>query len=190
MYLAEIRGKLSKENENREDILTSNVFSFVQTAFSKVMVAYRAGLSYFHDGASLQEAPVPVISVRIRISEKKVGAPLSVFLNYKRGSKKITTRLPVIEVSLAGQSSLFPGEQSVEFFLEAHSPKGKVVGEAKPGGPVNPATRVIHLKPGETLQITLKMDLDYEGRFSVKALDPNTMAALGPAIDLETDYTV
>ena len=29
MYLAEIRGKLSKDNENREDILTSNVFSFL-----------------------------------------------------------------------------------------------------------------------------------------------------------------
>lgn len=28
MYLAELRGKLSKENENKEDILTSNVFSF------------------------------------------------------------------------------------------------------------------------------------------------------------------
>jgi hypothetical protein len=28
MYLAEIHGKLSRENENREDILTSNVFSF------------------------------------------------------------------------------------------------------------------------------------------------------------------
>jgi hypothetical protein len=32
MYLAEIRGKLSKENENREDILTSNVFSFFKYA--------------------------------------------------------------------------------------------------------------------------------------------------------------
>jgi hypothetical protein len=28
MYLAEIRGKLSRDNENKEDILTSNVFSF------------------------------------------------------------------------------------------------------------------------------------------------------------------
>jgi hypothetical protein len=28
MYLAEIHGKLSSDNENKEDILTSNVFSF------------------------------------------------------------------------------------------------------------------------------------------------------------------
>ncbi len=163
---------------------------FSQAALPKSMVAYRAGLSYFHGGASLQEALVPVISVRIRMPEKKVAAPLSVTLNYKRGVKKITTRLPVIEVSLTGQSSLFPSEQTIECILEAHSPKGKVVGEAKPGGPVNPATRILRLKAGETLQVTLKMDLDYEGKFSVKALDPTTLAALGPALELETDYTV
>jgi hypothetical protein len=32
MYLAEIHGKLSRENENKEDILTSNVFSFFKYA--------------------------------------------------------------------------------------------------------------------------------------------------------------
>jgi len=163
---------------------------FSQAALPRVMVAYRAGLSYFHGGASLQEALVPVISVRIRTPEKQVEAPLSVELSYKRGGKKITTLLPVVEVTLVGQGSLFTGEQMVEFILEAHSPKGKVVGEAKPGGAVNPATRTIHLKPSETLQITLKMDLDYEGKFSIKALNPSTLAALGPALDLETDYMV
>ncbi len=32
MYLAEIQGKLSQRNENKEDILTSNVFSFFKYA--------------------------------------------------------------------------------------------------------------------------------------------------------------
>lgn len=32
MYLAEIHGKLSRDNENKEDILTSNVFSFFKYA--------------------------------------------------------------------------------------------------------------------------------------------------------------
>jgi hypothetical protein len=36
MYLAEIHGKLSAENENKEDILTSNVFSFFSDFFQKV----------------------------------------------------------------------------------------------------------------------------------------------------------
>ena len=38
MYLAEIRGKLSRDNENKEDILTSNVFSFFKYASRKVFL--------------------------------------------------------------------------------------------------------------------------------------------------------
>lgn len=163
---------------------------FNQAATPRALVAYRAGLTYFHGGLSLQEALVPVISVRIRAQEKKAETQLSVVLNYKHGAKKITTRLPVIEVSVAGQSSLFGGEEALDILLEAHDPKGKVVGEAKSGGPVNPATRLITLKPGETIQVTLKMELEFEGKFSVKALAPTTLAALGKALELETDYTV
>jgi hypothetical protein len=163
---------------------------FTQAAVPRTLVAYRAGMTYFHGGLSLQEALVPVISVRIRAPEKKAETQLSVVLNYKHGAKKITTRLPVIEVSIAGQSSLFGGEETLDILLEAHDSRGKVVGEAKPGGPVNPATRLITMKPGETIQVTLKMELEFEGKFSVKALAPNTLAALGKALELETDYTV
>lgn len=38
MYLAEIHGKLSKDNENKEDILTSNVFSFFKYANREVFL--------------------------------------------------------------------------------------------------------------------------------------------------------
>jgi hypothetical protein len=65
---------------------------FAQVALPRAMVAYRAGLIYFHGGASLQEALVPVISIRIRTPETFVETPLSVVLNYKRGGDKITTR--------------------------------------------------------------------------------------------------
>jgi hypothetical protein len=34
------------------------------------------------------------------------------------------------------------------------------------------------------------MDMDFEGKFVVKALDPITQAALGNSLELETDYTV
>ncbi len=163
---------------------------FNQAATPRALVSYRAGLTYFHGGLSLQEALVPVISVRMRAPEKKVEAQLSVLLNYKHGAKKITTRLPVIEVAITGQSSMFGGETSLDILLEAHDYKGRVVGEAKPGGPVNPATRLITLKPGEAIAVTLKMELDFEGKFTVKALAPTTLAALGKALELETDYTV
>ncbi len=38
MYLAEIHGKISAENENKEDILTSNVFSFFKYADRKIFL--------------------------------------------------------------------------------------------------------------------------------------------------------
>jgi hypothetical protein len=38
MYLAEIHGKLSRENENKEDILTSNVFSFFKYANREIFL--------------------------------------------------------------------------------------------------------------------------------------------------------
>lgn len=38
MYLAELHGKLSRDNENKEDILTSNVFSFLKYADRKIFL--------------------------------------------------------------------------------------------------------------------------------------------------------
>lgn len=160
---------------------------FNQVAVPRALVAYRAGQWYFHGGISLQEAIVPVITVRIRAAEKGIGSKLSIILSYKRGSKKITTRLPVIEVE-AGASDLFA--QETDLLIEAYDVKGNVIGEAKLGGPVNPATRIITLKPGDTIPITIKMEMDFEGKFIVKALDPITQTALGKQLELETDYAV
>ena len=64
------------------------------------------------------------------------------------------------------------------------------MGEAKPGGAVNPATRTVTVKPGSgPVQVTMKMDLDFEGKFTVKALDPTTLTAYSK-LELATDYTV
>ena len=128
--------------------------------------------------------------MRIQLPEKKSKPQFSVALHYRRGGKKITTRLPVLEVSISGQSNLFATEEVVDLLLEAHDQKGKVIGEAKLGGVVNSSTRIVSLKPGETVQIILKMDTEFEGKFSVKALDPITSLELCKSLDLETDYTV
>ena len=78
---------------------------------------------------------------------------------------------------------------SIEILLEAVDKDGKVVGEAKPGGPVNPATGTITLSSSKSERITLKMNNDFEGKFTVKVIDPVTMAIYGK-LNLETDYTV
>lgn len=152
------------------------------------MAAYKAGMLYYHGGASLQECVVPVITLQIAAPEPKAVSRAKVSLNYKNGARRITTRLPVIEISLDTQDMFLMGSD-FELLLEAYDKKGDVVGEAKPGGVVNPATGTITLKPSDKVQVTLKMQMEYEGKFKVKALDPTTGIAFCQ-LDLETDYTV
>lgn len=160
---------------------------FSQLAVPRALVAYRAGQMYFHGGLSLQESIVPVISLRIRPLEPEIGSQLNIRISYKKGNNKTTTRVPVISVE-AFTSELFAKE--AEILIEAYDMEGNVVGEAKHGGVVNQATRIITMRAGDSISVTLKMDLDFEGKFIVKALDPITQTTLGEPLILETDYTV
>jgi hypothetical protein len=160
---------------------------FARFAGPRSMAPYRRGLLYFHGGASLQEAVVPVITVRLRAKQPEV-AKASVKLSYKDGAKRITTRLPVMSL-LVETSDIFSLHSDFEILLEAHDRKGEIVGEAKPGGPVNAATGTITLKPGQPEQVVVRMNPEYEGKFTLKALNPVTLTAYA-TLDLETDYAV
>ncbi len=160
---------------------------FSQVAMPRSMAPYRSGHLYFHGGASLAEAIVPVLVARLDTAGHTELRKVVVELSYKNGAKRITTRLPVIEVILVADD-MFSQEMSVEILLEAQDSKGNVVGEPRPGGDVNPATRTVTLMPGQRKQIALRMDDEFRGKFSVKALNPTTLAAYS-ALAIETDYT-
>lgn len=164
---------------------------FAQAAIPRSMAPYRAGYWYFHGGASLAEAVVPILVARLDAAEQPELRKVVVELTYKNGAKKITTRLPVIEVILVSDD-MFSQGISVEILLEAQDSKGNVVGEPRPGGDVNPATRTVTLMPGQRKQIALRMDEDFMGKFSIKALNPTTLAlaSKGSELTLETIYTV
>jgi hypothetical protein len=151
------------------------------------MAPYRSGHLYFHGGASLAEAVVPVLVARLDTATHTELRKAMVELSYKNGAKRITTRLPVIDVMLVAED-MFSYGMSVEILLEAQDSKGNVVGEPRPGGDVNPATRAVTLMPGQRKQIALRMDDEFRGRFSVKALNPTTLAAYS-TLAIETDYT-
>lgn len=162
---------------------------FSEAGCPRTLIAYQSGISYFHGGASLQETVVPVISIRLAtVSHTPTGRQPTVTLAYKRGAKRITTRLPIIELAV-GAGDLFSQDATVDILLEARDKQDRIVGEAKPGEHVNPATRLLSLYPGTTVGVTLKMDLEFEGKFTVKALDPTTLKTYHK-LDLETDYTV
>lgn len=159
---------------------------FAQVAFPRALVPYKAGLGYFHGGASLQESLVPVVTVQLPTTTPGEGARPSVEFKYKRGASRITTRLPVVDVSVGGQD-LFAQDVEVEILVEAQDRSGNVVGEAKPGGVVNPATGTIAIRPNSTVKVPIRMLEDYRGKFTLKALDPATVVVLA-SLELETDY--
>jgi hypothetical protein len=160
---------------------------FAQVAIPRSMAPYRLGHLYFHGGVSLSEAVVPVLIARLDTNMPAEMGKVVVELSYKNGAKRITTRLPVIGVRLVAED-IFSQEMTVEILLEAHDSKGNVVGEPRPGGDVNPATRTVTLMSGECKQIALRMDDEFRGKLSVKALNPITLAAYR-SLPLETDYT-
>ena len=159
---------------------------FRQIASPRSMAPYSKGLKYFHGGLSLQETIVPVLEVTLRQQQQLGITRATVVLNYKNGAKRITTRLPVLEVRLQSVD-IFSQHEEFEILLEAHDRKGEVVGEARPGGIVNPATGTVTLQPGDAIQVALKMLEEYEGKFTVKALDPKTLT-VHCELKLETNY--
>lgn len=152
------------------------------------LAAYRAGLQYFHGGASLQECVVPVLTVQLKTKVQPEVTRALVKLSYKNGATKVTTRVPVIEVAVDSDGFNF-NDSAFEILLEAQDAKGNVVGEARAGGAVNAATGTLTLHAGDKVQVALKMQLEFEGKFKVKALDPKTNK-IHCQLDLATNYTV
>lgn len=172
--------------------------NFAQAALPRSMAPYRAGHLYFHGGASLAEAVVPVVIARLDSVAPVKSPKLNIELSYKNGAKRITTRIPVIEIEWVNKDrftlDLFAEDidteiPSIEILIEAQDKGGNVVGEPRPGGEVNLATRTILLTLGRRLQVALRMDPEFEGKFKVVALNPTTLSSYG-ALNLETDYTV
>jgi len=161
---------------------------FSKFAAPQTLAAYRSGLLYYHGGISLQECVVPVITMQLKSSTQPSLHKASVAMSYKNGAKSITTRVPVIDL-IVETADMFSIENDFEILLEAHDSKGEVIGEAKAGGIVNPATGTMTLKPGDKVQVTMKMQMDFEGKFKIKALNPKNYTVYCQ-LDLATDYAV
>ena len=136
------------------------------------MVPYRAGEWYFHGGASLQEAVVPVIAVRMQEADDKFVPQAKITLSYKRGATKITTRLPVI-VRFRRRLPIFSRwVQHLRCLWKPTTKRTMLLARSNWAAWSTLPRRTLSIKPGQTLAVTLRMDLEFEGNFTVKALDP------------------
>ena len=150
----------------------------------KTFGTFSKGLPYSHEGLSLQECVLPVLSVNLQKETKAESGTIDIILSYKGGATTITTRRPMIEISWFNPD-IFASE--IEFQLEAYA-KGKLVGEATSCSHLNPSTNLIGIQPGKAIKVPLKMHEDFYGSFEVKAMDPITQVVYGNTIKLKTDY--
>ncbi len=145
---------------------------------------FKKGCPYFHEGLSLQECVLPVVSVDFGGGRTEpVNASVEIKLSYKGGATdKITTRRPMIEI--CSYKEMF--EETVEFELIAYAGK-EVVGEVAANPNVNPATNLATIKTGQAIKVPLKMAEEYHGEFEVRAVDPSTLTNYH-SLKLKTDY--
>jgi len=158
-------------------------------AMPRTIAPYSNGRLYFHGGLSLQEGIVPVLKINLESALAAETRKFKIKLSYKNGATRIATRMPVMDIELSTNDLFMDSGVPVEVLIEAYNKKGEVVGESRPGGDVNAATRTIKLELNKKKQVVLVMNEEYEGKLRIKALNPATMA-MYDAIDLETDYTV
>ena len=101
----------------------------------------------------------------------------------------IDSSTPQSSVALLKDGRVLDQAENFEILLEAQNKDSDVIGEAKLGGVVNAASRTISLQPGDSQKVTIIMDEEFEGAFTIKALNPNTLVEFAK-IKLKTDYMV
>ena len=166
----------------KEDVHISG--DFEDYVVPRTFGTFAKGNVYAHEGLSLQECVLPVISVDFRkAGSERMNTKIDIRIAYKGGStSKITTRRPMIEISMF--SAMF--DESIEFQLEAYSGK-EAVGEVAASSHVNAASNMVAIRPGQAIKVPLKMEDDFHGRFEVRATDPVTLANYD-TLKLKTDY--
>ncbi|WP_295880343.1 PglZ domain-containing protein [uncultured Thiohalocapsa sp.] len=127
----------------------------------------------------LDDTPAANLAQRLDVLKKRFGDRFEALklTDFARGKAKLPAQVDLLVL------------RSVEILLEAHDKQGRIVGEAKAGGPVNPATGTVTLQPGQSRQVTIRMQMDFEGKFRLKALNPTTLETYAE-LALETDYAV
>jgi hypothetical protein len=153
--------------------------------------SFVSGTRYVHGGLSLQECVLPVITIDFP-SQAPKKRELSVALSYKGGlTKKITTMRPSIDLSVSNPdgTDLFDGEHESDVSIAVLVRSGgKEIGRPQASAGYDPGSGCFKLKPGKAIKITIAMNEDYRGAFTVNALDPITLEQFAK-LELETDYT-
>ena len=145
---------------------------------------------YFHEGLSLQECVLPVLAVRLKKEPGAMPASIEVQISYKAGkSNQVTTRLPLIDVSVFAGDIFDSGE--IELRVEAWGKDAatgqeRIIGEPASSDHVHPATGLVRVKPGQAIKVPIRLEEGFNGAFEVRVYDPETRVTYGEALRLKT----
>jgi hypothetical protein len=159
---------------------------FRDYAVPRTLVPYGRGHLYYHEGLSLQECVLPCLCVEMKAHAAKKKLP-ALQLSYRQGkADKITSRRPVVDIAWS-QMEAFADEHEIEIAIEAVDSKGNTIGWVSSGQTVNPATQGIRIRPGQIVGVGLRMEEEFSGTFSVRAIDPATQVMIDE-LKLKTAY--
>lgn len=149
--------------------------SVMKLVYAKDFTVFKRGEVYYHEGLSLQENIVPIISIRLQ-DEKKQQA-FSVLLSYKKQiSGTVYTRRPIIDINTTF-SDLFADDVNIRLMVTGDD--GKVIGQPE-GKFYNDVTELIDVPSGASeIRQPISIDDDYCGHMiTITALNVETNATL------------
>lgn len=141
---------------------------------------FTAGVTYFHEGISLQECVIPLVVLH-RSGAAGSDVVARVTLSYR--APRFTSHIISIKAMADATLDTAMGDTGVEVNITAFdgaTQKAKPVGEAADCDARNPETRLVTLVPGQETSVPVRIDDDFGGdAVEIRATDPLTGKTLG-----------
>lgn len=158
---------------------------FNQFVTPRAFQAYDGKTGYFHEGLSPQENFLPCLVVTLTAAAAAPVTAPAVCLNY-RGRTKVTTPRPMIGLEWEQEDLIAPREAN--FLIQAVNAAGEEIATIGLDDNVDPTIQRVTLPPGQATRFTLILKDGFAGAFTVKVLDPVTLAEYC-TLNLETNFT-
>jgi hypothetical protein len=147
---------------------------FNQFATPRAFLPYDGSTDYFHEGLSPQENFLPCLVINLATSAvARSGGTPDVFIN-TRGRTAVTTLCP--SFSLEWRQEEFSLDGDKVFLIQVLDAAGAEVASLAMGDNVDHMTQRVTLQPGRPTKFGVVLKDGYAGEFTIKALDPETMA--------------
>lgn len=147
----------------------------MKLCYAKNFTVFKKGEVFYHEGLSLQENVVPLITVKLQNKQKQ--QQFKVELKYKGNvTGTVYTCRPLIDINLH-QDDLFADDVNIRMIIKDES--GNVIGSPCDKF-YDEVTQLVHIPSGVTqARQTISINEDFEGdSIVVTALDANTNATL------------